>query len=258
MAPALPPAPSTTAPSCTAITAVNAPPSSTYTKDVSRKPIPRRRAWSHTPRTTAQSLSAVPMSIRFTLRCSGTLARWITPGGRQTGRPLSLSAPMICPMPPTIVPPDRPSSSASTMRPSSRGPTSATWTQGSPYPDGPTTRSTGPASRSASTSDTGRALTSAVGSVASSITRSPSRPHTSKLTVPGSTPRTRGPVLTARPSRPGNPSAVRTPACTSCRGARPALRAPALAPDRTRDRDPSRPAAGTACRGPCLSGTRRD
>ena len=33
----------------------------------------------------AQTLSAVPMSTRFTLRCAGTEGRWITPGVKTTG-----------------------------------------------------------------------------------------------------------------------------------------------------------------------------
>ena len=67
-APLVPPAPSTTAPPSTPTTAVKAPPTSTKTNEVASQGRRSRRAWSHTPSATAQSLSAVPMSMRLTLR----------------------------------------------------------------------------------------------------------------------------------------------------------------------------------------------
>src|SRR5205823_5071637 len=79
-APAEPPAPSTIRPPATATAAVKAPPSSSRTKDVAESGRPKRRAWSTTASATAHTLSAVPMSTRFTLRCAGTVGRWSTPG----------------------------------------------------------------------------------------------------------------------------------------------------------------------------------
>ena len=120
------------APRSTATTAVKAPPTSTETNEVSEYGIPRRRAWSHTASATAQSLSAVPMSMRFALRCSGTVVRCSTPGAKQTGRPLSLERPSTRPMPPTMVPRGPSAASASNMSSSSSAPTSRTSVHGRP------------------------------------------------------------------------------------------------------------------------------
>ena len=83
--PDVPPAPSTMLPSSTAIAAVNAPPSSSRMNDTSRSPQPRRSACSCMASAAAHTLSAVPMSTRFTFRCAGTDARCTTPGVSTTG-----------------------------------------------------------------------------------------------------------------------------------------------------------------------------
>ena len=62
-------------PSRTAIAAVNAPPSSSRMNETSRSRHPRRSACSRTASAAAHTLSAVPMSTRFTFRCAGTEGR---------------------------------------------------------------------------------------------------------------------------------------------------------------------------------------
>ena len=63
-----PPHPSTMRPPSTASAALNAPPSSSNTNEVSAKSTPSRCAWSAIPSATLATLSAVPRSIRFHLR----------------------------------------------------------------------------------------------------------------------------------------------------------------------------------------------
>src|SRR5437879_1979427 len=84
--PLVPPTPSTIRPSATATAAVKAPPSSTRTSDTLVSGRPNRRACSAIANAVAHTLSAVPMSTRFTLRCAGTVWRCTTPGVRTTGR----------------------------------------------------------------------------------------------------------------------------------------------------------------------------
>ena len=55
-------------PPSTASAALNAPPSSSITNDVSANSTPRRRAWSAMHSAALATLSAVPMSMRFYLR----------------------------------------------------------------------------------------------------------------------------------------------------------------------------------------------
>ena len=55
-------------PPSTATAALNAPPSSSMTNDVSAKSMPSRRAWSAMHSATLATLSAVPRSMRFHLR----------------------------------------------------------------------------------------------------------------------------------------------------------------------------------------------
>ena len=79
-----------------------------------------------------QTLSAVPRSMRFHLRYSGTVGRWIAPGPKTSGRPAPMSARIIARMPP--MPARAPASSlrSSSMSDNSRSPTRSPGTSGSP------------------------------------------------------------------------------------------------------------------------------
>ena len=72
-------------PRSTAIAAVKAPPSSSRMNETSCSAHPSRLTCSWTASATAHTLSAVPMSTRFTFRCAGTDARCITPGVKTIG-----------------------------------------------------------------------------------------------------------------------------------------------------------------------------
>src|SRR5438270_9945100 len=188
-APAEPPAPSTIRPPATATAEVKAPPSSSRTKDVAESGRPKRRAWSTTACATAHTLSAVPLYTRFTFRCAGTVGRWSTPGVSTTGRPERARARNSAPSPPMP-----PASPGGPSRASRRSPSVASRARvsGRPYPEGPATRSTGPASSSSLTNRAGSASASLVGMERSRNSRPSSSPHRSMLTVPGSIPMTRG------------------------------------------------------------------
>src|SRR6266568_4016790 len=188
-APAEPPAPSTIRPPATATAAVKAPPSSSRTKDVAESGHPKRRAWSTTASATAHTLSAVPMSTRFTLRCAGTVGRWSTPGVSTTGSGERASTRSSAESP--AMPPVSPGGAS---RASRRSPSVASRARvsGRPYPEGPATRSSGPASSSSLTNRAGSASASLVGMERSRNSRPSSSPHRSMLTVPGSIPMTRG------------------------------------------------------------------
>src|SRR3989475_714133 len=187
--PAEPPTPSTIRPAATATAAVKAPPSSSHTNATSDRGDPNRRACSDTASATAHTFSAVPMSTRFTLRCAGTVGRCTTPGVRTTGsadrartRTSSRSPPM---------PPVSPGAARKARRRSSSV-ASCTRVSGNPYPDGPATRSSGPAASSSATKRAGSLSASAVGQERSRNTRPSSSPQRSSVTLPGSMPMTRG------------------------------------------------------------------
>src|SRR5213080_1249832 len=187
--PAEPPTPSTIRPAATARTAVNAPPSSSSTSDTFDSGDPSLRAWSDTANATAHTFSAVPMSTRFTLRCAGTVGRCTTPGVSTTGRAVRARARTRLRSPP--MPPVSPGAARKARRSAS---SVMSWTRviGTPYPDGPTTRSSGPAASSSATKGAGSASASAVGQERSRNRRPLSSPQRSILTVPGSMPMTRG------------------------------------------------------------------
>src|SRR5947208_1364222 len=187
--PAEPPTPSTIRPAATATAAVNAPPSSSRTSDTADSGRPSRRACSDTASAAAPTFSAVPMSTRFTLRCAGTVGRCTTPGVSTTGRAVRARARTRLRSPP--MPPGSPGAARKARRSAS---SVMSWTRviGNPYPDGPTTRSSGPAASSSATKRAGSASASAVGQERSRNRRPSSSPQRSMLTVPGSMPMTRG------------------------------------------------------------------
>src|SRR6266705_646569 len=187
--PAEPPTPSTIRPAATATAAVNAPPSSSSTSDTLDRGDPSLRAWSDTASATAHTFSAVPISTRFTLRCAGTVGRCTTPGVSTTGRAVRARARTRLRSPP--LPPVSPGAARKARRSAS---SVMPWTRviGNPYPDGPTTRSSGPAASSSATKRAGSASASAVGQERSRNRRPSSSPQRSMLTVPGSMPMTRG------------------------------------------------------------------
>src|SRR5438876_6976452 len=187
--PAEPPTPSTIRPAATATAAVNAPPSSSSTSDIFDSADPTLRAWSDTASATAHTFSAVPMSTRFTLRCAGTVGRRTTPGVSTTGRAVRARTRTRLRSPP--MPPVSPGAARKARRSAS---SVMSWTRviGNPYPDGPTTRSSGPAASSSATKGAGSASASAVGQERSRNRWPSSSPQRSMLTVPGSMPMTRG------------------------------------------------------------------
>ena len=119
-------------PPSTASAALNAPPSSSITNEVSAKSTPSRRAWSAMHSATLATLSAVPRSMRFHLRYAGIVGRWIAPGPNTSGSPAAMSARTIERIPPTPTRPCGSSSRSSSMSASSRSPTCSTGTSGSP------------------------------------------------------------------------------------------------------------------------------
>ena len=124
--------PSTIWPPSIASAALNAPPSSSSTIAVSSTAIARLRAWSTIAYAAAQTLSAVPRSIRLNLRYAGTVGRWITPGPKTTGSRLRASARSSERIPPTPASARDSSGRTSTINASSRSPTSAAATNGRP------------------------------------------------------------------------------------------------------------------------------
>src|SRR5882762_1651416 len=187
--PAEPPTPSTIRPAATATAAVKAPPSSSNTNDTSDRGEPTRRACSDSASATAHTFSAVPMSTRFALRCAGTVGRCTTPGVRTTGSPERARTRTSSRSPP--MPPVSPGAARKARRNASSV-ASCTRVSGSPYPDGPATRSSGPAASSSATKRAGSLSASAVGQERSRNRWPSSSPQRSRLTVPGSMPMTRG------------------------------------------------------------------
>src|SRR3989442_1724183 len=187
--PDVPPTPSTMRPAATATTAVKAPPSSSSTSDTLAGGRPTRPACSDTASATAHTFSALPMSTRVTLRCAGTLGRCTTPGVSTTGRLERANARTRLRSPP--MPPVSPGAARNARRRSSSV-ASCTRVSRRPYPDGPATRSSGPAAPSRATHRAGSVSASAVGQERARNTRPSSSPQRSMLTVPGSMPMTRG------------------------------------------------------------------
>ena len=116
--------------------------------------------------------------MRFHLRWSGTVGRWIAPGPKTSGMSAAISARTIERIPVMPAPASGSSARLSTISASSRSPTSAAGTSGSPYPAGPSTRSKGAWARSASTSGAGSAPSSADGKLSSSSGCPPSSAQT--------------------------------------------------------------------------------
>ena len=124
--------PSTICPTSTASAAVKPPPSSSMTIAVSCSGIARRADWSTIAQAAAQTLSAVPRSIRLYLRWRGTDGRWMTPGPNTIGSPLCASDLSSARIPPIPASARASSGRTSTISASSRSPTSAAATSGRP------------------------------------------------------------------------------------------------------------------------------
>ena len=94
--------------------------------------MPSRRAWSAMHSAALATLSAVPRSMRFHLRYAGMVGRWIAPGPNTSGSSAAISARMIVRIPTTPTRPSGSSARTRTISASSRSPTSAAGTSGSP------------------------------------------------------------------------------------------------------------------------------
>ena len=102
------------------------------TNEVAAKSMPSRRAWSAMQSAALATLSAVPRSMRFHLRYSGMVGRWIAPGPNTSGSSAAKQRADDRAHPDD---PDRSGGSSErsrTISASSRSPTSEAGTSGSP------------------------------------------------------------------------------------------------------------------------------